>query len=315
MRFIALAILFTTLTCSAQFDGAGGEPGSKSIKNDDASITAWASAASIQRGKLQINQSNNSLATLGDSASATGPFDGNVLSLGDSGVVTLRFDEPIQNNTGYDFAVFENGFQVGLSYYLELAHVEVSENGTNFVRFPSESLIDTGFQTDNFGYTDPTKLRNLAGKHQAPYGTLFDLEEVGLEQVNYIRLVDVVGSVNDSFGTRDSKGRLINDPWPTPFASSGFDLDAVAVVNGSLLSVLSSEAYAKANPLVSNAITIGQRLQLKPQWKNSVVSCRDMSGRLISELSAELPRLAVSGMYTITVQKNNQLWVQKIIVY
>jgi hypothetical protein len=315
MRFIALAILFTTLTCSAQFDRAGGEPGSKSIKNDDASITAWASGANIQRGKLQIDQPNSSLATLGDSVSATGPFDGDVLSLGDSGVVTLSFDDPIQNNTGYDFAVFENGFKVGLSYYLELAHVEVSENGTDFVRFPSESLSDTGFQTDNFGYTDPTKLRNLAGKHQAPYGTLFDIDEVGLEQVNYVRLIDVVGSLNDRFGSRDSKGRLINDPWPTPFASSGFDLDAVAVVNGRLLSVLSPEAFAKANPLVSNTIASGQRLELKPEWKNSVVSCRDMSGRLVSAFSAELPKLTVSGMYTVAVQKSSQLWVQKIIVY
>ncbi|MEJ6786411.1 MAG: T9SS C-terminal target domain-containing protein, partial [Bacteroidota bacterium] len=208
MRFIAIAIIFTTFTCSAQFDGAGGELGSKSIDKDNSSITAWATSAVIQRGKLQINQSNNSLATLGDSSSAIGPFDGNVLSLGDSGVVTLGFDEPIINSEGYDFAVFENGFRVGFSYYLELAHVEVSDNGTDFVRFPSESLSDTSYQTDNFGYTDPVKLKNLAGKHQAPYGTLFDLEEIGLDQINYIRIVDVIGSVNDSFGTRDSKGRI-----------------------------------------------------------------------------------------------------------
>jgi hypothetical protein len=26
---------------------------------------------------------------------------------------------------------------------------------------------------------------------------------------------------------------MINDPWPTPFASSGFDLDAVGVINQS----------------------------------------------------------------------------------
>ena len=315
MRFIAIAIIFTTFTCSAQFDGAGGELGSKSIDKDNSSITAWATSAVIQRGKLQINQSNNSLATLGDSSGAIGPFDGNVLSLGDSGVVTLGFDEPIINSEGYDFAVFENGFRVGFSYYLELAHVEVSDNGTDFVRFPSESLSDTSYQTDNFGYTEPEKLKNLAGKHQAPYGTLFDLEEIGLDQINYIRIVDVIGSVNDSFGTRDSKGRIINDPWPTPFASSGFDLDAVAVVNGAMLSVLSQTAYNKANPLVSNTLRIGERAQLKPEWEGSELSCRDINGRVLNRFDSELPTLPTTGIYIITVKKDNQLWVQKITVY
>jgi hypothetical protein len=315
MRFIAIAIIFTTLTCSAQFDGAGGELGSKSIDKDNSSITAWATSAVIQRGKLQINQSNNSLATLGDSSGAIGPFDGNVLSLGDSGVVTLGFDEPIINSEGYDFAVFENGFRVGFSYYLELAHVEVSDNGTDFVRFPSESLSDTSYQTDNFGYTDPVKLKNLAGKHQAPYGTLFDLEEIGLDQINYIRIVDVIGSVNDSFGTRDSKGRIINDPWPTPFASNGFDLDAVAVVNGAMLSVLSQTAYNKANPLVSNTLRMGERVQLKPEWEGSELSCRDINGRVLNSFTSDMPTLTATGIYIITVKKDNQLWVQKITVY
>lgn len=315
MRNFSLIILLAAFTAQAQFDGPGGEPGSKSIKNDNSSIVAWASSAEVQLGLVQINDSAAGYPTVGDSSDAIGPFDGGVLSLGDGGMVTLTFDQPIRNNEGYDFAVFENGFKVGLSYYLELAHVEVSENGVDYIRFPSESVIDTGFQTDNFGYTDPTKLYNLAGKHQAPYGTLFDLEEVGIEEINYIRLIDVVGSVNDSFGSRDSKGQIINDPWPTPFESSGFDLDAVAVVNGSLLSVLSNEAYANANPLILNTIKVGESLRLKPEWEGSELMCRDMNGRTLASFSSQIPILTKAGVYVITVQKDNQLWVQKIIVY
>jgi len=315
MRYLSLIVVLQTVVVFAQYDPAGGEPGSKSVHKDDASIVAWASGAELVRGRKQINSETSGYPDVGVADAATGAFDGSIVSLGDSGYITLSFSQPIQNNHGYDFAVFENGFRVGFSYYLELAHVEVSNNGIDFVRFPSESLSDTSYQTDNFGYTEPEKLRNLSGKHQAPYGTLFDLEEIGIDQINYIRIVDVVGSVNDSFGTRDSKGRIINDPWPTPFASSGFDLDAVAVVNGAKLSVLSQTAYSKANPLVSNSLRMGELVKLKPEWEGSELSCRDMNGRMLNSFASEMPRLTATGMYIVTVKKDNQLWVQKITVY
>ncbi len=40
----------------------------------------------------------------------------------------------------------------------------------------------------------------------------------------------MVGSVDILYATRDSEGNIINDPWPTPFATGGFDLDAVAIL-------------------------------------------------------------------------------------
>jgi hypothetical protein len=46
-----------------------------------------------------------------------------------------------------------------------------------------------------------------------------------------VRIIDVVGSIDPAFGTRDSLGNLINEPFPTPFSSSGFDLDAVGVIH------------------------------------------------------------------------------------
>jgi len=232
MRFVIIVLTAFTLNAWAQFDPAGGEPGSKSIHKDASSITGWASSAEIYRGFMQINDTSLGKPTVGDSSSAIGAMDGLVVSLGDGGEAVLTFAEPITNRSGYDFAVFENGFKVGLSFYLELAHVEVSNDGINYVRFPSETVSDTSYQIDNFGYLKPTDIYNLAGKHQAPYGTLFDLEEVGLDTIRFVRLIDVIGSLDSSSGSRDSKGKIINDPFPSPFESGGFDLDAVAVVNG-----------------------------------------------------------------------------------
>jgi hypothetical protein len=47
----------------------------------------------------------------------------------------------------------------------------------------------------------------------------------------------VVGTINLAYASYDSRGKIINDPWPTPFPQSGFDLDAVAVLNGNLVGV------------------------------------------------------------------------------
>jgi hypothetical protein len=46
-----------------------------------------------------------------------------------------------------------------------------------------------------------------------------------------VRITDVVGSIDPRYWTRDSLGNLINDPFTTPFASGGFDLNGVGVIN------------------------------------------------------------------------------------
>jgi hypothetical protein len=77
----------------------------------------------------------------------------------------------------------------------------------------------------------------LAGKYRQGYGTPFDLEELAgtpglnVNDVKYVRIIDVVGSIDDNYATYDSFGNKINDPWPTPFDSSGFDLEAVGVIH------------------------------------------------------------------------------------
>ncbi|MDA3833964.1 MAG: hypothetical protein PF495_11260, partial [Spirochaetales bacterium] len=59
-----------------------------------------------------------------------------VVSLGRGGSITMTFDPPVENGNGWDFAVFENAFN---DYNLELAYVEVSSNGNDFVRFDTVS--------------------------------------------------------------------------------------------------------------------------------------------------------------------------------
>lgn len=229
------AIAFSFSALSQSYAPAPGNPGSTAIHKDSSIIVNWATGIDLRRGYLDISDPSMGDVSYGLASDALGPADGaTVVSLGDSGVATLTFDVPITNGTGPDFAIFENGFT---DDYMEFAFVEVSSDGITFVRFPSHSEVQTVSQIDNFSFSDCRKVHNLAGKYRAMYGTPFDLEELfgspGLDvnAITHIRLVDAVGSIDPQYGSVDSFGNLINDPYPTSFDSGGFDLDGVAVIN------------------------------------------------------------------------------------
>lgn len=190
---------------------------------------------------------------------ALGPVTGDhffdVVSLGDlnettiltkpPGSITLALAEPVSNLTGADFVVFENAyiqsFQIEGStvggVFAELGYVEVSANGTDFIRFPSTSL-----GTDPrhiYEALDPSGIHNLAGKHVNAYGdswgTPFDLDDVSLSQITHIRIIDVPG--DGSF--LDHFNNPIYDSW-YPFGggtasgtsgTGGFDLEAIGAIS------------------------------------------------------------------------------------
>lgn len=204
-------------------------------------------------------------AAYADSALGLGPVTGDnfdVVSLGDMtptaiaagsppGTITLEFAKPIRNLSGADFVIFENGHiaqseQGGAGIggiFAELAYVEVSADGTNFVRIPATSL--TAAAVGGYGSLDPTNIHNLAGKHLNAYGkswgTPFDLTASGLPQITHIRLVDIPG--NGAF--HDASNHSIYDAWKT-FGSGGFDLEAVGAVSTSM-------TYAEWPPLANLA--------------------------------------------------------------
>ena len=228
----------------ADFDPQAGQPGSQAIPNTSPLFQEWASSVvSVTRGPQDITNPNSPLASAGTPSNALGMADGSsghIVSLGDGGSITLGFATPIANGPGADFAVFENGFLSGGTglAFLELGFVDVSSDGVNFFRFPSVSQTQTTTQVGGFGLLDASNLHDLAGKYIAGFGTGFDLDELAgvsplldIHHVIDVRITDVVGSIDPRFGTRDSLGNLINDPFTTPFASGGFDLNGVGVIN------------------------------------------------------------------------------------
>lgn len=232
-----LAIL--PISLHAQFDGIVGTEGCKAIHCDDSRIIDWATSCQVIRGLQNIANPQGSYASYGTENDAIGKVeDGNtmdVVSLGDSGIAILTFQTPIVNGDGYDFIVFENSFSDDA---LELAFVEVSSDGVHYFRFPATSNTPVDKQISTFGTIDDvTKINNLAGKYRVGWGTPFDLEELednenlNKDNIQYVKIIDVVGTIDPQYATFDVHGNMVNDPYPTNFASGGFDLAGIGVIN------------------------------------------------------------------------------------
>ncbi len=232
---ILVYLLVFSKNTKAQFAPPAGQSETTAMYKDSSAFVAWANAGKIIRGYMDISSPSLGYANVGDSSSAFGMAGATgVVSLGDGGAAILQFSTPIIDGSGPDFAVFENGFD---DLFLELAFVEVSSDGINYFRFPATSNTDTTTQTGSFGWTDATKINNLAGKYRGLYGTPFDLGDIpdngmlNKQAVTHVKVIDVVGCMQDQFATRDMNHHKINDPWPTGFGSGGFDLDAVGVIH------------------------------------------------------------------------------------
>ena len=221
----------------AQFAPEAGVAGTTAMHCDSAAFVAWATGCVIERGPQQIDDPSLGLVSYGADADAIGKADNMVVSLGDGGTAVLTFDSPICNQQGPDFAVFENPFHNVPHCFLELAFVEVSSDGENYFRFPAVTKVPSDEQMGSFGVMDATLIHNFAGKYEVMYGTPFDLDEMpdnvllNKNKITHIRLVDVIGTINPEYATYDSEGHIVNDPFPTPFYSSGFDLDAIGVIH------------------------------------------------------------------------------------
>lgn len=315
-KLLSLLILIPAFPNAQSFHPAPGNPNTNAIKKDSSCFVSWASGGTITRGFINISDTTaeaggSNRASFGTLSQAFGPATGStvdVVSLGDSGVATLTFDQFIMDGPGYDFAVFENGFA---DNYIELAHVEVSSDGIHFFRFPSTSEVPLTSQMTNGSFSDCRMVDNLAGKYRAGFGTPFDLNDLPNDPdldknaVQFVRIIDAIGAISGTHFTTDQHGTKINDPFPTAFESGGFDLEAIGIINGTLgldeLQALNVSAYP--NPTAD-------QLQITLKG-DAILNLYSTDGRLIEHIahfdqtSVSLAHLA-SGLYNLVVSQNGK---------
>lgn len=326
---ILMSYLFGTVAY-AQYAPQATVLGSTAVSKNSGQFAGWATGCTIQRGLMDIADPSKGFVTAGDSSFAVGAPDNSIVSLGDSGIATLTFDAPLYDGPGYDFAVFENGFANPSNpeeAFLELAFVEVSSDGRTFFRFPATSLTPDTFQIPVAGvYMNARNINNLAGKYIGGYGTPFDLNELenipGLDinNITHVRLIDVIGSVGTHF-TYDKDGRKINDPYPSPIPTGGFDLDAVGGINmqGRFPASVNIALQHPSVSVFPNPVTevlfvtntMGEELNLK---------ITDITGKLMAQYAGNDERIAINaeqyaaGIYFISLQNaKGAQWVEKVV--
>lgn len=310
---IGYGLLLAAALVSAQdYPPGAGFPGTTAIHKDSPQFVGWATGISVTRGHVNIANPDfiaggSNFATSGQPNNVLGYPDSNsTVSLGDGGSAVLTFASAIVDEAGFDLAVFENG----ASTYLELAFVEASSDGIHFFRFPSHSQTPTAVQIGTFGTPSATYLNNLAGKYEALYGTPFDLSELpddpllDKNAVTHIKVVDVVGSIDPAHAGLDSFGNAVNDSFPTPFTSSGFDLQGVGVIHQQTLGLANRPWDAIGifpNPATDVLSVEGIR--------NFTAVIFDWSGRQVSEqhqsAKIDLSKLS-AGIYLLEIRSEKQ---------
>jgi len=133
-----------------------------------------------------------------------------VVSLGNGGQIVVGFGAGrIVDGPGADLVVFENAFESGPNVFAELASVEVSADGEQWVGYLCDA---TEAPYDSCAGISPVYLDGDDGPFDVATagGDAFDLADVGLAEARYVRITD-----------RGDLGGL----------AGVFDLDAVGIVN------------------------------------------------------------------------------------
>ena len=316
-KIIFLALILSTNYSLSQYAGAAGTANSSAVAKDSSIIIAWATNCTVVRGLMDISNANSGFASYGQDSDAIGPADlSGIVSLGDSGSAILTFANVIFNGPGPDFAVFENSFS---DSFLELAHVEVSSDGINFFRFPSDFLQNIPQIGPFDNLSEPEKMNNLAGKYRMGFGTPFDLQElegtIGLDVngITHIKIVDAVGSISAPHGSQDQNGNFINDPFPTPFPSSGFDLDAVGVMYQTGVNELTEVG---SNSILIYPNPVNDILSIQAQFNIENSTIYNTLGKVMYSGKASEINLSgfSSGVYVLIVQLQNGTSLSKRIL-
>ncbi|NSW46024.1 MAG: T9SS type A sorting domain-containing protein [Bacteroidales bacterium] len=270
LSFVLILFILISLRGVCQFPPAAGMIGSTAIYADSNIFVSWANNCYIQRGYQNIAQPELGLVSYGNDYDAIGKANNQVVSLGDAGIAILTFSPSICDKEGFDFAVFENSFN---DTFLELAFVEISSDSLHWFRFPAISLTPANNQIGTFGSVDATQIHNLAGKYRVLYGTPFDISDIedniylNKQNIKYVKIIDVIGTIDSTYASFDSQGHIINDPYPTAFNTGGFDLDAVGVIHPNENAIDNNSlalAFIAPNPCddVINIIQAPQNLEV-----------------------------------------------------
>ncbi len=226
---------------------------------------------------------------------ASNPDD--LCSLGMNGEIIVGFKNySIIDREGIDFIIYENVMknQILNRYFIEPAKVSVSNDGVNWTEFPFDSLT-----LDGCAGTKPTISANLDIDVLQSGGNGFDLSQIGVTEIKYIKITDV--------------SEIIKNNKKHPFYDvtiSGFDLEALVGVNFKDNSITSIEEnslkirnFVNIKEIIAN--TSGQYEVYSISGERMFIGDGDELNKFDSQLNA--------GVYIIINRNLNYIDIYKIL--
>lgn len=219
-----------------------------------------------------------------------------VLSLGFGGeIIVGNTDNLIIDGEGADFTIFENVFKnpVNGRLFKEPAIISVSKDGQNYTEFPYEfsSLEGCAGTHPTFGNADYCD-SEVSG------GDSFDLADIGLDSIRYIKIKDITDQVNAN------QNHKYFD-----FSLSGFDLDAL-VIHSYIANVMSS-----VESDISEFYTLSTCIVISHIASNSI-QIYNINGILVAEYSGigvfQYQDLQ-NGIYIMKISNSKGTAIEKII--
>ncbi len=226
---------------------------------------------------------------------ASSPED--LCSLGMNGEIIVGFKNySIIDRDGVDFIIYENVMRNPIlnRYFVEPAKVSVSNDGVNWTEFPFDSLT-----LDGCAGTKPTISANLDIDILQSGGNGFDLAQIGLTEIKYIKITDVC--------------EIIKNNKKHPFYDvtiSGFDLEALVGVNFKDNSITSIEENSQK---IRNFVNIKEIIaNTSGQYEVYSISGERIffgNGDELNKFDTQLN----SGVYMIVNRNLNNIDIYKII--
>lgn len=232
------------------------------------------------------------------SEQAAAASESEVLSLGmDGEIIVANSDNVIVDGEGNDFTIFENAFinPINQRIFAEPGVVSVSKDGIDFAEFPYNfaTLVGCAGTVPTYGDQDYCD-SEVSG------GNSFDLADLGVDSVRYIRIRDLTVEV------ANNQNHKYYD-----ISLSGFDLDAVVIHNFAAKKISSVEDNSQ------QYYTIQNQIYQSNSHKNKAV-IYTLSGEKIAELIGieqyNFSNLNL-GVYLITIENNGKVFYEKIINY
>lgn len=219
-----------------------------------------------------------------------------VLSLGFGGeIIVANTDNVITDGGGEDFTIFENAFinPINQRIFAEPGVISVSKDGIEYVQFPYvfSTLKGCAGTIPTYGaqdYCNPS----------ASGGNSFDLADIGIDSIRYIKITDITVDVFNS------PNHIYYDA-----SLSGFDLDAVVIHN------FSAKKISTVNDNNDDYYSINNKSFSSESHANTI-KIYTLSGEQIDELIG-IGQYNFSnlnfGVYLIAIENNGHIYYEKII--